>query len=265
MRGCSNPGRITDVSVSSKEASGSPAWSIDSAEDLISSLTGVLSARIVARPGGRIDEVHVLTTEDVSPKQTVRNVESALLAHFELAVDHRKISVAQTSRAIPLTSPTEGRMSVLVEEAEPAMENRILFRGQQMVSEDDHRVRVSVSLEWIGEIYEGSASAADLPRNRLEATAEATLRAIQNAAHGASEDDRVDDFRRISLSLDGVKILDAFEHQFVLVSVSAISGRDILSLTGSTQIGRNLERSVVLATLQATDRWVRGRISGSLS
>lgn len=253
------------MSASSRDASQGPHWSIDAAEDLISSLTGVLSTRIVSRPGGEIDEVHVLTTEDVSPKQTVRNVESALLAHFELAVDHRKISVAQTSRAIPLTPPTEGRMSVVVDQPELEGERRILFRGQQMETVNDHRVRVTVSLEWMGEIYDGAATGADLPRNRLEATAEATLRAIQAAAEASRQEAADPGFRRIALSLDGVKILDAFEHQFVLVSVSAIAGRDILSLTGSTQIGRNLERAVVLATLQATDRWVRGRMSGRIS
>lgn len=65
------------------------------------SLPGILSVRIVARPGGEIEEVHLLTTTEVSAKQTVRNVESALKARFHLEVDHRKISVAQTSDPPP--------------------------------------------------------------------------------------------------------------------------------------------------------------------
>jgi hypothetical protein len=248
------------VSLRPNEVANEPEWSIEAAEELIASLTGVLSARIVSRPGGEIDEVHVLTTEEVSPKQTVRNVESALLAHFELRVDHRKISVAQTSRPIPLTSPTEGRMSVVVEAARAPAERRILFRGHQMETEGNHRVRVQVTLEWDGEAYKGASTSADLPRNRLEATAEAALRAIESAAAGS----RVDDgpaFPGISLSLDGVKLLDAFDDKHVLVSVNAMSGRDVLTLTGSCRTGRNLERAVILATLQATDRWVRGRIT----
>ena len=72
-------------------------WSIQEAERLLMSLQGVVSARVVARPGGQIDEIHLLTTADVKPKATVRNVESALLAHLDLSVDHRKISVAQTT------------------------------------------------------------------------------------------------------------------------------------------------------------------------
>ncbi len=249
------------MSLRPTEAGQDPEWSIEAAEELITSLTGVLSARIVSRPGGEIDEVHVLTTEDVAPKQTVRNVESALLTRFELPVDHRKISVAQTSRPIPLTPPMEGRASMVLEGPEPQSEGRILFRGQQMETENGHRVRVTVSLEWDGELYEGTASAADLPRNRLEATAEATLLALETLARGVQEDEGLLSASGVALSLDGVKLLEAFENEFVLVSVNAISGRDILSLSGSTLVGRNLERAVVLATLQATDRWVRGKIS----
>ncbi|HEX9886542.1 MAG TPA: hypothetical protein VGA70_08645, partial [Longimicrobiales bacterium] len=71
-------------------------WTIEGAEALLGSLTGVVAVRVVAKPGGEVEEIHLLTTDEVSPKQTVRNVESALLAHFNLHVDHRTISVAQT-------------------------------------------------------------------------------------------------------------------------------------------------------------------------
>src|SRR5205814_608880 len=37
------------------------------------------------------------TTDEVQPKSTVRNVESALLAHLGMRVSHKKISVATTS------------------------------------------------------------------------------------------------------------------------------------------------------------------------
>jgi len=76
-------------------------WTIQRAEDLLASLPGILSVRIVARPGGDIEEIHLLTTTEVAAKQTVRNVESALKARFHLEVDHRKISVAQSSDPPP--------------------------------------------------------------------------------------------------------------------------------------------------------------------
>src|ERR671923_2823178 len=69
---------------------------IKRAEELLATLPGVVSVRIVASETGAVDEIHVLTTSEVTPKQTVRNIESALIAHLGMRVDHRKISVATT-------------------------------------------------------------------------------------------------------------------------------------------------------------------------
>jgi len=76
---------------------------IQRAEELLGTLPGVISARIVASGTGAVEEIHILTTDEVSPKQTVRNVESALIAHLGMRVSHKKISVATSSegRAIP--------------------------------------------------------------------------------------------------------------------------------------------------------------------
>jgi hypothetical protein len=60
----------------------------------LQTLPGVLNVRIVSGQSGEVSEVHILTTTEVSPKQTVRNVESALLAHLGMRVSHKKISVA---------------------------------------------------------------------------------------------------------------------------------------------------------------------------
>ena len=69
---------------------------IQRAEELLATLPGVISARIVAGPTGAVAEIHILTTTDVTPKQTVRNVESALIAHLGMRVSHKKISVAMS-------------------------------------------------------------------------------------------------------------------------------------------------------------------------
>ncbi len=76
------------------------------AEELLVTLPGVLSAKIVASETGAVDEIHVLTTAEYTPKQTVRNIESALIAHLGMRVDHRKISVAASGqRTPPVGSP----------------------------------------------------------------------------------------------------------------------------------------------------------------
>jgi len=94
-------------------ASGSIAGSvlpIRRAEELIATLPGVLSVRIVPGESGSIEEIHVLTTDLVAPKNTVRNIESALMAQLGLRVNHRTISIATTLDApravdVPVAAP----------------------------------------------------------------------------------------------------------------------------------------------------------------
>ena len=153
-------------------------WTIEDAERLLMSLKGVVSARLVTRPGGEVEEIHLLTTEEVSAKQTVRNVESALLAHLDLGVDHRKISVAQTKErpappappAMPgKDAPTASEPLVRLLTEPPLSQNRLLFGGHQVETERSHQVRHRVDIEWRGTRHTGMASAADLPRPRMEA------------------------------------------------------------------------------------------------
>ena len=281
-------------------------WSVESAERLIGSLNGVLSARIATDRTGEIDEVHVLTSRDTPPKQTVRNVESALRAQFDLRLDHRKISVAQTSRGLengeaesPLdalqgAAPTgpegvwekhrpsqvedpvpNGEASSTVESVPPASphppmplfvdrqatgaEGRILFRGYQAQGsgEHPHRLTVTVAVEWAGERFTGEAAAALLPRARLEALAAATLRSLE-AAMEASEEDGAEE--RAALVLDGVKHVAAFDREYVLVSVHGMAGPEVTPLAGTSPVRESDDHAVIRATLQATDRWVRGRL-----
>ena len=232
-------------------------WTIQRAEDLLSSLQGVVSVRIVARPGGEIEEIHLLTNTEVSPKQTVRNVESALKAHFHLEVDHRKISVAQSSDAEKVEKEPEPQKPVLIEKilSEKA-ESRILLLGHQVETERGRRVRVAVTVEWEGNKHTGEALGTDLPRSRLETVARATLAAIEETV---SAQEQGGSKAGVTLALDGVKEMEAFDRSYILVGVNAIHKRDVATLAGASLIEGTPERAAILATLQATHRWIRGR------
>ena len=236
-------GRLVDPEPTPK-----PEWSIEGAEALLNSLKGVVSARVVARPGGVIEEIHLLTEGDVQAKQSVRNVESALLAHFGLKIDHRKVSVAQTGdeqeAALEASGVLGGR----------GVDRRFLFVTHRVDTERGHRVRIAVTVEWDGEEYEGEAIGADVLRARLETTAAATLAAIGKAIVAFIGEGEV------ALSVDGVKTVEAFDGQFILVVIHAIHGRSITALAGAAAVEDTADRAVILGTLQAADRWVRGRI-----
>ena len=226
-------------------------WSVDDAERLLNSLNGVVSARMVAQAGGPIEEIHLVTTQEVSPKQTVRNVESALLAQLGINVDHRKISVAQTSDAEPYvpTAPTNGFADT--------QEKRVIFLGHELENERQHRVRARVKIQWEGEHFSGEAEGTDLPRSRLDIVANAVLQGLESILLHYDEEKGRD---IAALALDGVKVTEAFDRSYVLVGVHAIHGREAKVLCGSAPVEDVVERAVVLATLQAADRWVRGRL-----
>jgi len=250
--------------MSAQEQPSESRWTISGVENLLGSLTGVMSVRLVAKPGRDIEEIHLLTTEEVTPKQTVRNVESALMAHFDLQIDHRKISVARTSVApprepalapIPAPAPEPPppvKSSAVVRPFPSNQEPRILFMGHQVETQRSQQVRMVVSVEWQGERYNGEAGGPGVVRGRLEAVANATLDAARSAAlaNGAGE---------FTLTLDGVSLVNAFEREYALVAVHAMSGRTTTPLAGAAIVEGSPDQAVIMATLQATDRWVRGR------
>jgi hypothetical protein len=234
-------------------------WTIAGAEALLQTLPGVISARVVAKPGGDVEEIHLLTTTEISPKLTVRNVESALLAHFNLTVDHRKVSVAQTIAPAPEAKVIAHATELSVLPPPPSVlarpeqgEPRILFIGLQVDTQRTRQVRFQVELEWKGARHRGEASGADIARARMDTVAGAALKAIEAAAAASGSGG-------LSLVLDGVKAVEAFDRKYALVAVNAFQGRQMTPLSGTALIEDSPDKAVILATLQATCRWVRGR------
>jgi hypothetical protein len=82
-------------------------------------------------------------------------------------------------------------------------------------------------------------------RSRVELAARATLAAICEAEAG-----------KRSLALDGVRMVDAFEREFVFVGITARVGRDTAFLTGTCEVRDGAETASALAVLDATNRWI---------
>ena len=108
----------------------------------------------------------------------------------------------------------------------------------------------------MGQEFVGEAAGADLPRSRLEISARATLQAVEAAL---ASPDGPEDGAAVALALDGVKLVDAFDRSFALVAANAIHDREITALAGAASVDTP-DRAVIMAVLQATDRWVRGRL-----
>jgi hypothetical protein len=106
-----------------------------------------------------------------------------------------------------------------------------------------------VTLTRDGGEYIGEAEGQESERSRIELSARATLQAIATAMKATPGGEK-------SLALEGAKLMDAFDREFVFVSLSAKVGREPVVLTGSCEVRESAETSAVLAVLDATNRWV---------
>ena len=225
---------------------------LKAAESLIQTLPGVVAVRIVADERGSVGEVHVLTTPELTPKQTVRNIESALMAQLGMKVDHRKVSVATSSgevRAVPAESV--GGSKDAAEGRTDAMARRIYFEDVEVRRSRSRGVSCRVTLKKGEASFVGESEGPETERSRLELAAQAAVKAIVLAegeveAEGAAR----------ALAVSGCRQVEAFERQFVFAGVTAKWGRESVLLTGSCEIKDSMETAAVLAVLDATNRWM---------
>jgi hypothetical protein len=245
---------------------------IQRAEDLLATLPGVISARIIAGSNGAVDEIHLLTTLDVTPKQTVRNVESALMAHLGMRVSHKKISVATSDDAqrpqrmmspgyplpalhatpavsmpgIPGAGATAAAATApLLASTARHASRRLYFEDVEVRRSRSKGIACRVTLRKGDESYVGESEGLENERLRIELAARATLTAMKQA----EGDERI-------LALEGCRMLDAFDRQFVFVGVTTRFGRETSLMTGSAEVRESPETASVLAILDATNRWL---------
>jgi hypothetical protein len=221
------------------------------AEELLATLPGVVAVRIIANEAGAVDEIHVLTSADVAPKQTVRNIESALIAHLGVRVDHRKISVATTVEpARPRGTPAAGGGERAAGRPTPSggvadlPGRRYYFEDVEVRRSRARGVTIRVTLRKGEETFVGEAEGLESERSRMELAARATVLAIASAEGGGR-----------TLGLNGVQPIEAFDREFVFVGVMGRFGRDAVLLTGTCEVRDSQETAAALAVLDATNRW----------
>lgn len=245
-----------------------PIASADHAEQLLGSLTGVVSAHVVADATGDIVEIHVLSTGDLHPKQMVRNVESALSAGLGLEIDRRIVSVAQIqadvdsngqNRAGTAAAAADGAAAGstrvdadagLGTEAVPDPEStpqqaalRLEFVRYQS-RRDAERCACAVTLRSGQEEVTGSGTGPDTAAGRAEAAARAVFDGIGQAQP------------EIHIELEAAVISDRRDRGYVIVAAHAVLDRETVRLAGAAPLTRSPEEAAILAALQATNRWI---------
>lgn len=249
---------------------------IKRAEELLSTLPGVIAARIIASDSGAVDEIHVLTTAEITPKQTVRNIESALIAHLGMRVDHRKISVATSLDprrpkdgkggeaagapavgAVGASTAPQPTVAAPTPTAPVAAQREVVRRPFYFEDVEVRRSRATgitcrVTLSKGEKSFIGEAEGMENERSRIELAARAALRAIAEGEPGVRP-----------LDLGGAKLIEAFDREFVFVGVTAQQSRASVLLTGSCEVKDSAETASVLAVLDATNRWLSRTPAGA--
>jgi hypothetical protein len=227
-----------------KTLSESPWHPENEVERLLCSLAGVVSARVVANPLGRLDEIHILASPLFSPKQIVRNVESALSAGLGIVIDRRIVSVAQIRRDAlePATLPESDE-----ERAEPITTHvgspRFVFVSYDTENQTNAEAHCNVTIRRDGRQFTGTGSGPSTPAGRVLAGARAVFQALSNA------------LEQELLGLESATVVEANGRSFVLVAARVLEGRATVPLTGVAPLGHSPEEAAIFAALQATNRW----------
>jgi hypothetical protein len=224
------------------------------AERQLRTLPGVLEVRIVPSETGAVSEVHVVTTMEVSPKATVRNVETMLKASLKMTVDHRKISVATSNEKPRDRVESERNVSIAVAPLAapvappapaPIKNPRVYFEDVEIQRSMAKGVTVRVTLRKGDQSFTGECEGAETSRSRAELAAKGAVLAIAKMEHSAN-----------AFVVEGCKEIEAFDREFMFVGISVRVGRETALLTGSCEIKDSPETACVLAVLDATNRWI---------
>jgi len=208
-------------------------YEIEEVEKSLKNLNDILFVKIMLSEEKDIKEIHVITKDSSNPKKIIRDIESFLLAKYNIEVDYRKISIAQVKDE----GIKEGQIKAELESS-----LRFKFSDIQVVTTGNH-FEVLVQLECNGKIYEGKVSGINWEQNQEYLVAKATLEGISSYLEGS-----------IFFQIDEIKKVKLDSKDIVMVSIYLINSRRKENLVGSTVIEDDFNKAVVKAILKATNR-----------
>jgi hypothetical protein len=131
-------------------------------EATLGRLPGVQAVRVVTGPDARPTEIHVLASREKTPKQLVRDIQSAAMAQFDLELDHRIVSIVQFDEADAPGGNAANRVLIATINAQTT--------GLEATA--------TVTLASGGTLYDGTATAPATASSKPRLIARATLNAV---------------------------------------------------------------------------------------
>jgi len=193
-------------------------------EKTINSLNNVISCKVVIE-NEEIIEVHVLAENSRNAKQISRDIQSAVMAGFDMDLDYKKISVAQVNLRHDLVKDSRPKIKTV------------------STCSEGNRVNVVVELLDKEDVYTSSASGYNTPRILQKLLAEATLDCINEMVKSDSR-----------FVLEGIRKIRLVEEDVYVVGVILITPLQELFLSGTSTVHSDEKRSIVKAVLNAINR-----------
>ncbi|HJR45503.1 MAG TPA: hypothetical protein VJ927_07840 [Actinomycetota bacterium] len=192
----------------------------------------VQSAQIRGSAAGGPREIHVVTTSERTPKQTVRDVQSLAAAAFGVKIDHRIVSVVQIEES----------------HLEQQMSNRRAYIERVGLGTKGNAEWVEVALRWPdGGHTEGSGAAGKSRSARARGAAAATLECL----------DRKLSTKKATVEIENIVLHRMGSEEWVLVHCAFYEAEGQTSLLGSALIHDDVATAASRALLNAVNRKLR--------
>lgn len=188
---------------------------------------GIIAVRLVPGYERPVDEAHVIVRVDRNPKHVVRDLQSVLMASFDVPTDHRVFSVVQLEDETVV---------------EPGAPRIVLTKTAVVTRGNSVEVEVEVAGEE-GQLVTTSATGGPGETSRVRTAAEAALEAVIEVSG-----------EKLSAELESAEVIDLSKVTVALsvIRVRGWSGTTVV--TGSAPVRADAIDAVVRATLDATNR-----------
>lgn len=201
---------------------------INEIEELIEKIDAIISCRLVVNEKGDMIELHVLSNDSRAPKQIIRDIQSAVMARYEIKIDHKIISVAQIfeeMRKHPI-------LRLII--------NSVDYQITDMIA------KVKVVLKFDDKEYIGQCEGVHTARESIRILGNATLNAIKEFLPG-----------REHFILEDIKEVAIANDKLVLVAITMINRGYESLFVGKSIVNNDMNKAVVRATLDSLNRYLQ--------
>jgi hypothetical protein len=231
---------------------GSAAAEPAALEAAILRIQGIQAARVVAGPGGRVSEVHVLAGRERGAKQLVRDVQSVILTNFGVDIDYRTVSIVQLEE----TSPTPPAAAAPVAAPVAASAEQTVSAPVQMDSSRPAIVRlVTETSGFTTEVKIGVGVGGNERAGIARGPSTSGLRLVA----GATVDAVGELLEASAVEVNSAELMTVGLVQLAVVVLRLATSRGEQMLTGSAIVRKDANDAVARATLDALNRVLNSR------